>query len=105
MSDILLSKDADKTLCLIYKEYLSRRKNNVCKSDASCFRASELENLFPNVNQRDFMTDLNELKKNNLVKLFIEGSFILNSDAIVYMENRFKNGLIEVTDFISKFFP
>lgn len=105
MSDILLSKDADKTLCLIYKEYLSRRKNNVCKSDASRFRASELENLFPSVNQRDFMTDLNELKKNNLVKLFIEGSFILNSDAIVYMENRFKNGLIEVTDFISKFLP
>jgi hypothetical protein len=25
--------------------------------------------------------------------------------AIIYMENRFKNGLKEVTDFISKFIP
>lgn len=105
MSNIILSKDADKTLCLIYKEYLSRRKNNVCKTDASLFNSSKFEELFPDVNMRDFMSDLTELKNNDFIKLYIEGSFILNSNAIIYMENRFKNGLIELTDFIAKFIP
>lgn len=105
MSDIILSKDADKTLCLIYKEYLSRRKNNLSKSSSSCFESSSLEKLFPDVNMEDFFCDLSELKKNNLIELYLEGSFILNSNAIIYMENRFKKGLIEVTDFIAKFIP
>ena len=69
------------------------------------FQVTSFETLFPNVNISDFMTDLSELKKYNFVKMFIEGSFALNSEAIVYMENRFKNGLIEVTDFIAKFIP
>lgn len=105
MSNIILSKDADKTLCLIYKEYLSRRKNNVCKADASLFNSSKFEELFPDVNMRDFMSDLTELKNNDFIKLYIEGSFILTSNAIIYMENRFKNGLVELTDFIAKFIP
>lgn len=105
MAEITLSKDAYKTLCLIYKEYLSRRKNNISKSSSSMFQSTNFETLFPDVNQEDFMSDLSELKKHNFVKLYIDGSFILNSEAVVYMENRFKNGLIEVVDFISKFIP
>ena len=105
MAEITLSKDAYKTLCLIYKEYLSRRKNNISKSSSSMFQSTNFETLFPDVNQEDFMSDLSELKRHNFVKLYIDGSFILNSEAVVYMENRFKNGLIEVVDFISKFSP
>ena len=51
------------------------------------------------------MSDLTELKNNDFIKLYIEGSFILTSNAIIYMENRFKNGLVELTDFIAKFIP
>ena len=105
MAEITLSKDAYKTLCLIYKEYLSRRKNNISKSSSSMFQYTNFETLFPDVNQEDFMSDLSELKRHNFVKLYIDGSFILNSEAVVYMENGFKNGLIEVVDFISKFIP
>lgn len=105
MAEITLSKDAYKALCLIYKEYLSRRKNNISKSSSSMFQSTNFETLFPDVNQEDFMSDLSELKRHNFVKLYIDGSFILNSEAVVYMENRFKNGLIEVVDFISKFIP
>lgn len=105
MAEITLSKDAYKTLCLIYKEYLSRIKNNISKSSSSMFQSTNFETLFPDVNQEDFMSDLSELKRHNFVKLYIDGSFILNSEAVVYMENRFKNGLIEVVDFISKFIP
>ena len=105
MAEIILSRDADKTLCLIYKEYLSRRKNNISKSSASMFQSTTFETLFPNVNQSDFITDLSELKKSHLVRIHLDISFILNSEAVVYMENRFKNGFIELTDFISKFIP
>lgn len=105
MSKITLTKDADKALCLIYKEYLARRKNNISKSSASIFKSSTFETIFSNVNRNDFVTDLSELKRNNLIEMYIDASFILKSDAIVYMENRFKNGLVEVTDFIAKFIP
>ena len=86
MAEITLSKDAYKTLCLIYKEYLSRRKNNISKSSSSMFQSTNFETLFPDVNQEDFMSDLSELKRHNFVKLYIDGSFILNSEAVVYME-------------------
>lgn len=105
MSNIELSKDADKSLCLIYKEYLSRRKNNISKDSARMFQSTSFETLFPNVNQDDFASDLCELHKSKLIKMFTEGSFVLNTEAIIYMENRFKNGLTDVVDFISKLIP
>lgn len=105
MSNVILSKDADKSLCLIYKEYLSRRKNNISKSSASLFDSFTFKTLFPDVNQDDFISDLSELNKNKFIKLFVDGSFSLEVNAIIYMENRFKNGLTEVADFISKFIP
>lgn len=105
MSNIILSRDADKALCLIYKEYLSRRKNNISKSSACCFNSTDFYTLFPSVNMEDFSSNLEELKGNHLIELYIEGSFILNSNAIVYMENRFKNGILELSDFIAKFIP
>lgn len=104
MSDFL-TKDADKTLCIVYKEYLSRCKNGEAKTDASAFESSCITSLFPNKNSHDVYSDLNELKENEFVKMYIDGSFILKSNAIIYMENRFKNGFREVSDFIAKFIP
>ena len=105
MSDILLTRDADKTLCIVYKEYLSRRKNGDSKDSSCIFKSSNLSTLFPNTNMHDVNSNLNELTENDLIKRWIDGSFTLNSNAIVYMENRFKNGVKEVTDFIAKFIP
>lgn len=105
MSEVTLSKDADKSLCLIYKEYLARRKNNISKDSARMFQSTSFDALFPDINRRDFMSDLSELKRNNFIKMFTEGSFELNAEAVIYMENRFKNGLTDVVDFISKLIP
>ena len=105
MSDIVLTKDADKLICIIYKVYLQRIKSGNSKSSAVCFASYEFQKDFPNLKEDDIVTELSELKKNNLIELWIDGSFILLANGIVYMENRFKNGLAEVTDFISKFIP
>lgn len=102
MSEIVLSKDTDKVLCLIYKEYLSRRKNNILKDSALHFSENDLDDLFPN---SDINFEILELKNNSLIEVWITGEVLLNSNAIIYMENRFKNSLIELTDFISKFIP
>ncbi len=103
--NVTLTKDADKTLCLIYKEYLSRRKNGVSKSDAIEFDFRKTINDLNIVNASDFSDELLELKDNNFIKMYVTSDFELLPSAIIYMENRFKNGLIEVTDFIAKFIP
>lgn len=105
MHSIQLSKDADKLLCTIYKKYLERRKQNLDKSTASNFTLHDICSLLPTTNEDDISTDLHELSKKQIVKLYMDYEIVLTSDGIVYMENRFKNGLNEVTDFISKFIP
>lgn len=105
MSNLELTKDADTTMCLIYEKYLTRIKNNISKSEASLFEAFKFNQDFPSLKHDDLLTNLNELQHNNLITKYIDGSFVLKSDGIIYMENRFKKGLIEVTDFIAKFIP
>lgn len=100
-----LSKDADKLICIIYKEYLRRREDNKSKSAATLFMFNDIKQIVPNYDERDLATDLSELSHNNVIKLYIGGDFQLLSNGIIYMENRFKNGIKEVTDFISKFIP
>lgn len=102
MTNILLTKSTDKVLCKLYKEYLSRIKNNVSKSNALVFDTTSISQLFEN---KDINFEISELKKNSLIEAWITGEVLLRSEAIVYMENRFKNGLIEITDFIAKLKP
>lgn len=102
-----LTKDADKIICCIYKEYLERRKSGRSKSDAKEFEANFYQNIksISNWDSDDISDTLHELKNVGFLKMYITGDFSLNNEAIVYMENRFKNGLAELTDFISKFIP
>ena len=102
LPNILLTKSTGKVLCQLYKEYLSRIKNNVPKSNALVFDTTSTVQLFVN---QDIDFEISELKKNSLIETWITGELLLRSEAIVYMENRFKNGLIEVTDFIAKLKP
>lgn len=98
-----LTKDADKLACTLYKEYLSKRKSGVSKSDAKYFES--IVNLLPDWHPDDIDETLSELKRAGFVKRYVSGDFVLLDDLIIYMENRFKNGLTEVTDFITKFIP
>lgn len=102
-----MTKDTEKFLCEIYQEYLRRRKSGMSKSEAVQFsRPEEMVNEFMQGNLPDDMHEcIYELKKLNYVHAYITNSFSLEDTAIIYMENRFKNGLKEVSDFIAKFIP
>ena len=102
-----LTRDADKMICVIYKAFLQKRKDGHSKSEARRFDESRLKE-FPAFNSwqmQDISDTIRELHSKGLVKKFVTGDFELSDSSIVYMENRFKNGLLEVTDFISKFIP
>ncbi len=98
-----LTKDADKLICCIYKEYLEKCKSGMSKSQAKEFDG----NFYLNVktlskwNSADVSDTLQELHDKKLILKNVIGDFKLLDSAITYMENRFKNGLSEVMDFIS----
>lgn len=102
-----LTKNTDKLFCLVYKEYLNRQKCGFPKDFSISFK--DPETLHSDFLQ-EFLTDdihssIRELARNNMIRKYVDDSFKLSDEGIVYMENRFKNGLKEVTDFISKFIP
>lgn len=107
MFDVVLSKDAEKVICIIYKDYLERRKNGEPKRNAQCYTSiSDLSaRLFPKLNELDLQDTINELARCFNFKRYTAGGFVLSDDAIIYMENRFKNGLVEVISFIAQFIP
>ncbi len=102
-----LTRDADKILCTLYGEYLNRRKDGSSKEDAAAFNPSQdiQDELFPDTPLDDLNDALSELNKAGFIKMNITDSFELQKSAIIDLEGRFKKGLIEVTDFISKFIP
>lgn len=102
-----LTKDANLLVCCIYKEYLSRRKSGLSKGEASLFENDlrAISNKISSWSTEDISDTLLELKGMAFVKMYIDGSFQITKELIIYMENRFKNGLTEVMDFISKFIP
>lgn len=109
--DTILTKDAEKVLCAIYKDYLEKRKAGLSKSLANYWGTSHVihetllpEWLFENVD--DTCRELSRSKMINCgwgdnIALYISISDI----GIIYMENRFKNGLKDVVSFLSNFIP
>lgn len=102
-----ITKDADKLACSLYKTYLSRRHDGIDKTNAKYYSYSEIKSLkpFDTWNDDDMKATIAELSRAGLGKMYLGCSFMANDAFIVYMENRFKNGLKEVSDFISKFIP
>lgn len=100
-----ITKDAEKVLCCIYKIYLERRKDGIPKSEAVDFESDFYKNdkHLSKMNDNDIYECILELKQNGCLKVYINGSFVILNPTIVYMENRFKNGLSEVFDILSKF--
>lgn len=99
-----MTKDADKMLCCLYKEYLERVKVGSSKRDARKFTSEYFsENLpFADWHPDDVSMVRSELSRNKYLKANIIGGVEFTEDGISYMENRFKNNLKELTDFISK---
>lgn len=98
-----LTKNTDKMFCLIYEEYLNRKKMGYTEKSAISFEHPEaLQNQFlQGFHADDIHSAVHELSRYNLVRRFVNDSFTLSTGGIVYMENRFKNGIKEVLEYIS----
>lgn len=105
------TKDTDRFLCLLYKEYLKRKSDGKTKSEAKSFgSASAMKANFGLNDPVDDVADMcRELSRNDFMTCAYADNTVykcwLDDNAIVYMENRFKKGLSEVADFVSKFIP
>lgn len=102
-----LTRDTNTILCLIYKEFLARRKDGMSKSEAKSFDcpASIQIQFMQGILTDDIHDALMELANVGFAKVYVTDDFMLTDKAIAFMENKFKKGLIEVTDFIAKFIP
>lgn len=102
-----LTRDTDKIFCLIYGEYLNRKKLGVSKSQAKLFDNPTLlqEQFLQGIHENDISDAILELSHAKAIRMYYDRSFYLEDAGIIYMENKFSNELKEVTDFISKFIP
>lgn len=103
----VLTKESDKFLAIIYKEYLTRRKSGISKFQAVTFEKEEMINndKLSSCLESDIESNIEELHRQHLIEMDLAYDFELTDLGIVYMENRFKNNINEVTDFIAKFIP
>lgn len=101
-----LTRDAQKTLAMIYKVYLERRKSGVSKRDAKCFNSEALrQQYFQDEHPSDFSDSVREVCRAFGCRVYIDGSFMLSDSFIIHMENRFKNGILDVATFLAQFIP
>ena len=109
--DVELTRESDKLLAMLYKLYLDRRAAGESRSDSKYFGSSDdiLTNLLICESRDDIDDWCRELScKRYLDCLFSDDTISeawLTDNAIIYLENRFKNGVLAVADFLSKFIP
>ena len=99
-----ITKNSYQILCLIYKVYLQRRKDGMSIRQAKNFdtdRAFHSEYI-PTIQFDNLYSAIVELNNFGYLKKYVDGGFVLTDEGIILMENRFKNNLSEVIDFISK---
>ena len=107
----MLSKDAKKMLYVIYKEYLSKRKNNISKSKSKIIGSALniQQHLFKNWTLEDVEETMRELDRNKFLDYLYADNTIhfskLTDYAIATMENQKKEIFLNITDFITKFIP
>ena len=102
-----LTKDAEKMLCIVYKMYLEKVKSGMSKTSSNSFEEDfyKSDSVLSRWHTDDISMTLLELGRKGYFKIYIGGNFLMTDQAIIYMENRFKDGFVAVTDFISKFIP
>lgn len=108
MSEIEITKESDTLICVLYKEYLQRRKNGVPKSKAVSFGDSSSVKtlLLPKWNTADIDEACHELDDAGLLHCFFadcEASEIsISNTGIVYMEQRFSKNISSVFNYLEK---
>lgn len=103
-----LTKNAEYLICLLYKSYREKLKKGISISNAKLFGGSQYiqSNLVPQYSIDDIDEICRELSIAGFLKNFYADNSVyecsLTTDAIIYMENRFVNGLADVLDYIVK---
>lgn len=104
-----LTNDAKYLISSMYKEYVSRRKDNVSKEKAIRFQSVENihETLMKDWTLEDTLFTCRELKKKNFISGMDYGQnsmirISLTTDAIAVMESKFKDDAEKVLDFLVK---
>lgn len=106
--DLRITKDSDALICLLYKQYCQNRKDGISKSNAKMFGSSkEIQSaIAPKWSFDDVDETCRELHRANLIGCFYADNVVyqcwLSDNGIVYMENRFKDGLTSVLDYLEK---
>jgi hypothetical protein len=106
--DIQLTKDADALICLLYKQYCQKLKDGVPKMQAKMFGSSEdiQKTVAPKWTFEDVDETCRELDRSGLIECFYADDIAyqtwLTDIGITYMENRFKNNLDNVLDYLNK---
>ncbi len=106
-----LTKAADRLACIMYKDYLDWRRAGMPKADAKEFGSAKTihRQLLPFAFLEDVDESCRELGRADYVSIqygydVVQG-VALSDDAIFYMGNRFKDGVVGVTNFLSQFIP
>ena len=108
MSEIKLTKDADALICVLYKSYCEKRQSGQSKPNAKHLGcADEIRSrLVPKWTLADVEDTCWELKRAGLLKTLDADNTVydawLTSEAVIYMENRFKNGLSEFLNYLEQ---
>lgn len=97
------TKDTSKVLTAIYKTYLERRKGGQSKASAKHFELEFYKKVscLSSWSEDDILEALSELNRSKFIKEYISGNFEVQDLLIIHMENRFKNGLSEVTKYLA----
>ena len=108
MSNTELTRDAEALFCVLYKEYLERRKNGVPKVNARMFGGAEF--IHANLMNKWAFEDVDETCRELDRAGFLTCGYAdnhcyiayLSDTGIIHMENRFKDGFMEVLSYIEK---
>jgi hypothetical protein len=106
--EINLTKDADTLICLLYKQYCQNLKDGVPKAQAKMFGGSEdiQKTIAPKWTLEHVDETCRELSRSGLLECFYADDMVyqtwLTDTGIIYTENRFKDGLDNVLDYLGK---
>lgn len=106
--DTELTKDAEYLLCAIYKAYKEGRKSGKSKFDAKMIGSSKLihSTLMSEWSFEDVDETCRELSRADYADCQyadnVTWHLALTDKAIIYMENRFVNGLTGVLEYMAK---
>lgn len=108
MDDTKLTREADALICVLYREYLQRRKSGVSKADAKFFAGSEYihEKLMAKWSFEDVDETCRELSRAGLLNCRYADNVtymaIISDAGIIYMENRFADGLSSILSYLER---